>query len=211
MKVPVDQQFLSGNIQMVQNHYILNKDGSRSHKILPRFHNHPTKPRTPGHTNFRLCIYIHGFSSAKLRVEKVLCELASFTEMALRFSLKPCVVVLYVFLISYSVLVRDVDAAGECGRTPIRSAAASLSPCLGAAGNAKAKVPPAWCSKVAALLKTTPKCLCAILLSPLAKQAGIKPGIAIGIPKRLHSPISNQPYTRRMGYLSAYYCFSREC
>ncbi|XP_021293268.1 non-specific lipid-transfer protein 4.1 [Herrania umbratica] len=117
--------------------------------------------------------------------------------MAFRFSLKPCVVVLYVFLISYSVLVRDVDAAGECGRTPIRSAAASLSPCLGAAGNAKAKVPPACCSKVAALLKTSPKCLCAILLSPLAKQAGIKPGIAIGIPKRCN--IRNRQAGKKCG------------
>uniref|UniRef100_A0A6N2M3F7 Bifunctional inhibitor/plant lipid transfer protein/seed storage helical domain-containing protein n=1 Tax=Salix viminalis TaxID=40686 RepID=A0A6N2M3F7_SALVM len=84
----------------------------------------------------------------------------------------------------FKCFFRDVYAAGECGKTPIRSAAASLSPCLGAAGNARAAVPPSCCSKVAALIKTAPKCLCAIMLSPLAKQAGIKPGIALTIPKR---------------------------
>lgn len=99
-------------------------------------------------------------------------------------SLKPWLVVLFVLLICSEVFVRDAYAAGECGRTPIRSAAASLSPCLGAARNARAKVPPACCAKVGALLKASPRCLCAILLSPLAKQAGIMPGIAIGIPKR---------------------------
>ena len=106
-------------------------------------------------------------------------KFASVTEMA--FSLKHWLLVLFVFLISFKVLVRDADAAGECGRTAIRSAAASLSPCLVATGNEKAKVPPTCCSKVGALLKTSPRCLCAILLSPLAKQAGIKPGIAIGL------------------------------
>ncbi|XWS64021.1 hypothetical protein CRYUN_Cryun06bG0151100 [Craigia yunnanensis] len=113
------------------------------------------------------------------------------------FSLKPCFVVLFVFLISSKMLVRDADAAGECGKTPIRSAAASLSPCLGAAGNAKAKVPPTCCSKVGTLLKTSPRCLCAILLSPLAKQAGIKPGIAIGIPKRCN--IKNRQSGKKCG------------
>ncbi|XVF43487.1 hypothetical protein PTKIN_Ptkin02bG0043900 [Pterospermum kingtungense] len=113
-------------------------------------------------------------------------------------SLKPClVVVLFVLLIGSNVFVRDADAAGECGRTPLRSAAASLSPCLGAARNARAKVPPACCAKVGALLKTSPRCLCAILLSPLAKQAGIMPGIAIGIPKRCN--IRNRQAGKKCG------------
>ncbi|KAK3032213.1 hypothetical protein RJ639_036143 [Escallonia herrerae] len=87
--------------------------------------------------------------------------------------------------------IPKADAAGECGRMPIRSAAASLSPCLSAAGNARAKVPPTCCGKVGALIRTAPKCLCVVLLSPLAKQAGIKPGIAITIPKRCN--IRNRP------------------
>ncbi|XP_012467167.1 non-specific lipid-transfer protein 4 [Gossypium raimondii] len=113
-------------------------------------------------------------------------------------SLKPyCLVVLFLFWISLNALVCDVGAAGECGRTPIRSAAASLSPCLGAARNARAKVPPACCAKVGALLRTSPRCLCAILLSPLAKQAGIMPGIAIAIPKKCN--IRNRQAGKKCG------------
>ncbi|XP_034911308.1 uncharacterized protein [Populus alba] len=100
------------------------------------------------------------------------------------YNMRAWVVTVLVVLVASNAFICDVNAAGECGKTPIRSAAASLSPCLGAAGNARAAVPPACCSKVAALIKTSPKCLCAVLLSPLAKQAGIKPGIAITIPKR---------------------------
>ncbi|KAG8503482.1 hypothetical protein CXB51_001455 [Gossypium anomalum] len=113
-------------------------------------------------------------------------------------SLNPyCLVVLFLFWISLNALVSDVGAAGECGRTPIRSAAASLSPCLGAARNARAKVPPACCAKVGALLRTSPRCLCAILLSPLAKQAGIMPGIAIAIPKKCN--IRNRQAGKKCG------------
>ncbi|PON45915.1 Bifunctional inhibitor/plant lipid transfer protein/seed storage helical domain containing protein [Trema orientale] len=102
-----------------------------------------------------------------------------------------------MFLLVSNAFLWDVDAAGECGRTPIRSAAASLSPCLSAAGNAGAKVPPACCAKVGALIKSAPRCLCAVLLSPLAKQAGIKPGIAITIPKRCD--IKNRPAGKKCG------------
>ncbi|KAF5939635.1 hypothetical protein HYC85_023894 [Camellia sinensis] len=90
-----------------------------------------------------------------------------------------------------------IGAAGECGKTPLPSAAASLSPCLAAAKNAAAKVPPTCCTKVYALLKTAPKCLCAVLLSPLAKQSGIKPAIAITIPKRCN--IKNRPVGKKCG------------
>ncbi|KAL7000700.1 hypothetical protein U1Q18_001853 [Sarracenia purpurea var. burkii] len=91
---------------------------------------------------------------------------------------------LFAYLLASQAFIGLSMAAGECGRTPIQSAATSLSPCLAAAGNARVKVPPACCTKVAALLKTAPRCLCAVLLSPLAKQSGINPGIAITIPKR---------------------------
>ncbi|KAL3731230.1 hypothetical protein ACJRO7_028151 [Eucalyptus globulus] len=79
---------------------------------------------------------------------------------------------------------REASAAGECGRTPIRSAFASLSPCLGAARDPQAKVPPACCTKVSMLIGTGPHCLCAVLLSPAAKEARIIPAAAISIPKR---------------------------
>lgn len=108
--------------------------------------------------------------------------------------MKTCFVALFVFFLVSETLIKKIDAAGECGRTPIRSAAASLTPCLGAARNARAKPPPICCSKVGALIRTAPKCLCAVLLSPLAKQAGIKPAIAISIPKRcnLRRPIGKK-------------------
>ncbi|KAK9935639.1 hypothetical protein M0R45_022733 [Rubus argutus] len=113
------------------------------------------------------------------------------------FHTKPCLVFMFVFLVATRVCIQQVDAAGECGRTPIRSAATSLSPCLSAAGNLRAKVPPTCCTKVGALIKTAPKCLCAVLLSPLAKQAGINPAIAITIPKRCN--IRNRPAGKKCG------------
>ncbi|XP_050374110.1 non-specific lipid transfer protein GPI-anchored 15 [Argentina anserina] len=110
---------------------------------------------------------------------------------------KTCLALAFVFLVAMQFFVEEVGAAGECGKTPIRAAATSLSPCLSAAGNARAKVPPACCTKVGALIKTAPKCLCAVLLSPLAKQAGINPAIAIAIPKRCN--IRNRPAGKKCG------------
>ncbi|GAY51785.1 hypothetical protein CUMW_136880 [Citrus unshiu] len=109
-------------------------------------------------------------------------------------SMKTCFVALFVFLLVSETLIEETDAAGECGRTPIRSAAASLTPCLGAARNGRAKPPPICCSKLGALIRTAPRCLCAVLLSPLAKQAGIRPAIAISIPKRcnLRRPVGKK-------------------
>ncbi|KVH96129.1 non-specific lipid-transfer protein 4-like [Cynara cardunculus var. scolymus] len=101
------------------------------------------------------------------------------------------------YLLAAPTFVTEVAAAGECGRTPIRSAALSLSPCLGAGGNARAKVPPMCCTKVNVLIKTAPKCLCAVLLSPLARKAGIKPAIAISIPKRCNN--KNRPVGKKCG------------
>nr|XP_043635093.1 non-specific lipid-transfer protein 4 [Erigeron canadensis] len=101
------------------------------------------------------------------------------------------------FLATIQPFITNVDAAGECGKTPIRSAALSLSPCLGAGGNARAKVPPMCCTKVGALIRTAPKCLCAVLLSPLARKAGINPAIAISIPKRCN--IKKRPVGKKCG------------
>jgi len=104
---------------------------------------------------------------------------------------------LIVWLLASQVFFDLAGAAGECGKTPIQSAAANLSPCLAAGRNAMAKVPPTCCTKVNALIKTAPRCLCAVLLSPTAKQAGIQPGIAITIPKRCN--IKNRPVGKKCG------------
>ncbi|XP_065875583.1 non-specific lipid transfer protein GPI-anchored 19 [Euphorbia lathyris] len=107
------------------------------------------------------------------------------------------VVSIVLFLVASNTLLLGVYGAGECGKTPINTAAASMSPCLTAAGNAKASVPPTCCTKVAALINAAPKCLCAVLLSPLASQAGIKPAIAITIPKRCN--IKNRHAGKKCG------------
>ncbi|RZC68540.1 hypothetical protein C5167_033944 [Papaver somniferum] len=100
-------------------------------------------------------------------------------------------------LLSTHIYVKEVHAAGECGKTPISNAALSLSACLGAVQNVRAKVSPACCSRVSVLLRNSPKCLCAVFLSPLVKQAGINPAIAITIPKRCN--IRNRPAGKKCG------------
>ncbi|KMT09072.1 hypothetical protein BVRB_6g131810 [Beta vulgaris subsp. vulgaris] len=100
-------------------------------------------------------------------------------------------------MLTSNALYKKGNAAGECGRTPIPSATASMTACLAAARNVRARVSPPCCSKVAALIKTAPRCLCAVLLSPLARQAGINPGIAITIAKRCS--IKNRPIGKKCG------------
>ncbi|MED6112931.1 hypothetical protein PIB30_066222 [Stylosanthes scabra] len=107
------------------------------------------------------------------------------------------VTLMVLLLTSNNVMIMVVESAGECGRTPIGSAAASLSPCLGATKDVRAKVPPACCARVSALLRSSPRCLCAVLLSPLAKQAKINPATAITVPKRCN--IRNRPAGKKCG------------
>ncbi|CAN8316946.1 unnamed protein product [Cochlearia groenlandica] len=102
-----------------------------------------------------------------------------------------------VALICVLITLASVEAAGECGRMPIGQAAASLAPCLPATKNPRGKVPPVCCAKVGALIRTNPLCLCAAMLSPLAKKAGINPGVAIAVPKRCN--IRNRHAGKRCG------------
>ena len=95
-----------------------------------------------------------------------------------------------------SFMLQTAYGAGECGKTPINTVALSLSPCIGAASNAKASVPPACCTQVKKVL-TMPACMCAVFLSPIAKQAGINPAVAIGIPKRCN--IANRYAGKKCG------------
>ncbi|KAH9316581.1 hypothetical protein KI387_025208 [Taxus chinensis] len=92
---------------------------------------------------------------------------------------KHCAVVIMVML----CITEQAIGAGECARTPVNVVAQSLSPCIGAATNAQTKVAPACCAQVRKSM-AMPACLCAVFLSPLAKQVGINLGIAITIPKR---------------------------
>lgn len=119
-------------------------------------------------------------------------------------SITPPLVAMVIFLLASNAYVKETLAAGECGKTPLNVAAASLSPCAGAAQNAKVKVPPACCSRIQTLLTNSPKCLCAVFLSPLVKQTGINLAIAITVPKRCN--IKNRPSGKKCGskYLLIY-------
>ncbi|KAF8021067.1 hypothetical protein BT93_G1478 [Corymbia citriodora subsp. variegata] len=90
-----------------------------------------------------------------------------------------------------SGFIWEASADGECGSIPINVAFARLSPCLVAARDAQAKVPPLCCDRVKRLVQTNPRCLSAVFLSPLAKEAGIIPAAALSIPKRCN--ISDRP------------------
>ncbi|XP_022146313.1 non-specific lipid transfer protein GPI-anchored 2-like [Momordica charantia] len=102
-----------------------------------------------------------------------------------------------LILVASEGFIHRAGAAGECGKMTVGLAAVSLTPCLGAVKDVRAKVTAACCSKVAGMFNTTPKCLCAILLSPMAKQAGINPAVAITIPKRCN--IKNRPAGKKCG------------
>lgn len=116
----------------------------------------------------------------------------------------PSLVAMIIFLLASHAYVKEAHAAGECGKTPVNVAAASLSPCVGAAQNATAKVPPACCSKIQTLLTNSPKCLCAVFLSPLVKQAGINLATAITVPKRCN--IKNRPAGKKCGSKYQWIC-----
>ncbi|KAK3421397.1 hypothetical protein EUGRSUZ_G02050 [Eucalyptus grandis] len=82
----------------------------------------------------------------------------------------------------------------ECGRIPINTAFAGLSPCMVAGRNAQAKVPPACCDRVKSLMQINPRCLDVVFHSPAARFAGIVPAAAMSIPKRCN--IRNGPARR---------------
>ncbi|XP_028752582.1 non-specific lipid-transfer protein 3-like [Neltuma alba] len=107
------------------------------------------------------------------------------------------VTVLILMVVTSEMVVFEAEAAGECGRTPIGSAAASLAPCLAATRNVRARVPPACCARVGAMIRMSPRCLCAVLLSPMARSARINPAIAVTVPKRCN--IRNRPAGKKCG------------
>ncbi|KAB1205938.1 hypothetical protein CJ030_MR7G016918 [Morella rubra] len=112
-------------------------------------------------------------------------------------NIKTCIVVVFLIVLSSKAFIWEVDAEGDCGRNSIFQEAVSFRPCLGSAQNARINVPAACCAKVASLLRTVPRCLCAVLLSPIAKQVGVKPQIGVTIPKRCN--IKNRYAGRKCG------------
>lgn len=96
----------------------------------------------------------------------------------------------YVWLVCLLIMIgviaagfEGAEGAGECGSIPVERMAIKLAPCASASQNTRAKVSASCCAEVQKLGKN-PRCLCAVMLSNTAKSAGVKPAIAMTIPKR---------------------------
>ncbi|XWS07841.1 hypothetical protein CRYUN_Cryun41cG0027500 [Craigia yunnanensis] len=72
---------------------------------------------------------------------------------------------------------------GPCGKHNIEKEAEKLEPCTKAARDVYAPVSERCCTVMEKKLKN-PSCLCAIMFSRTAYNAGIKPEVAVTIPKR---------------------------
>ncbi|XP_039061503.1 uncharacterized protein LOC120205742 [Hibiscus syriacus] len=89
-----------------------------------------------------------------------------------------------------------VEGAGECGKSSPDREAWKLAPCATAAQDTNAPVSSCCCQQVKKIGQNPP-CLCAVMLSNTAKNSGIKPEIAITIPKRCN--IADRPVGYRCG------------
>lgn len=94
-----------------------------------------------------------------------------------------------LLLVNIATLAR-ADGAGECGNSSPDDEAMKLPPCATAAQDEKAPVSAGCCTN-AQRIGQNPNCLCAVLLSGTAKLSGVKPQVAITIPKRCN--ITNLP------------------
>ena len=77
---------------------------------------------------------------------------------------------------------------GPCGKHDIEKEAEKLEPCTMAAKYLHVPVPKKCCTIMEKKLQN-PDCLCAIMFSQTAKNAGIKPEVAVTIPKRCLIPV----------------------
>ena len=93
-----------------------------------------------------------------------------------------CIIVVFAVILSVAGF-NGVDGAGECGKSSPDKEAFKLAPCSTAAQDSNAQVSSQCCAQVKKLGQN-PSCLCAVMLSNTAKMSGVKPEIAITIPKR---------------------------
>lgn len=103
---------------------------------------------------------------------------------------------LLVLVAAVATGLQAVDAASACGKSSPDAEAMKLAPCTMAAQDERASVSSSCCAQVKQIGQN-PSCLCAILLSDTAKASGIKPEIAITIPKRCN--IANRPVGYKCG------------
>ena len=102
----------------------------------------------------------------------------------------------YICILAFLVIMtiagfNGVDANGNygpCGKHNIEKEAEKLEPCTKAARDVKAPVSKRCCAIMEKKLKN-PSCLCAIMFSRTAYNAGIKPEVAVTIPKRCNIPV----------------------
>lgn len=106
------------------------------------------------------------------------------------------VFVLGLLLVVTVGLERVAGAGSPCGKSTPDYEAFKLAPCAEAAQDEDATVSGSCCSQVKRIGQN-PSCLCAVMLSNTAKSSGIKPEIAITIPKRCNIP--NRPVGYKCG------------
>lgn len=97
-------------------------------------------------------------------------------------SLKCLCVVALIAIVGIGSCI-PADAAGECPNSTPDAEAMKLYPCASAAQDPNAAVPASCCAQVKKLGQN-PKCLCAVMLSNMAKSSGVKVEVALTIPKR---------------------------
>lgn len=104
-------------------------------------------------------------------------------------------IALFVVILTVAAL-NGVESAGECGKSSPDREAFKLAPCAMAAQDPNAQVSSQCCAQVKRIGQN-PSCLCAVMLSNTAKSSGIKPEIAITIPKRCN--IADRPVGYQCG------------
>ncbi|CAN6234957.1 unnamed protein product [Urochloa humidicola] len=94
----------------------------------------------------------------------------------------PCLLVLAVA--AAAACVAEGKGGGECGGTPPEKVAQKLAACAAAGKDPGAAPSSGCCNAVHTIGRQSPECLCAVMLSKAARKHGIKPEVAITIPKR---------------------------
>ncbi|XP_041000568.1 uncharacterized protein LOC121246460 [Juglans microcarpa x Juglans regia] len=92
--------------------------------------------------------------------------------------------------------IDEVYGARECGKSSPDKEAFKLGPCASAAQDASALVSDRCCSQVKKIGQNS-KCLCAAMLSNTAISSGVKPEVAVTIPKRCN--IADRPVGYKCG------------
>ncbi|OVA15555.1 Bifunctional inhibitor/plant lipid transfer protein/seed storage helical domain [Macleaya cordata] len=90
----------------------------------------------------------------------------------------------------------DGASVGVCGKASPETEAWKLAPCAIAGQDEEAEVSDSCCRQVKKMGQR-PSCLCAVMLSRTAKSSGVKPEIAVTIPKRCN--LADRPVGYKCG------------